>query len=247
MSFMSTVTSGLPAGALLPPEGSAGFFSWPPPTATAGRVGVVVRRSRRRTPAPGTPVGASARGSWAQPTHGPAVRATPSGRAAGSRPGPSTADRGPYSTSSVISSPGWAGRQCSAIASVARPRPAAPRPAGRAPAAGAAGRRPASPMLTHTSAYTACAPAAASAGSRSARPTPGRPRPAACATSGSGGSSAGVATTTSTPALRAQQHQRAGHVVAVAHVGQLQALQVAEALAQRQQVGQRLAGMVLAR
>ena len=45
----------------------------------------------------------------------------------------------------------------------------------------------------------------------------------------------------------AEHGQRARDVVAVAHIGDPQAVQVAEALAERQQIGQRLAGMVVAR
>ena len=60
-------------------------------------------------------------------------------------------------------------------------------------------------------------------------------------------SSGGEATATSTPASPPSDQKRAGHVVAVAHVGQPQPLEPAEALAERQQVGQRLAGVVVAR
>ena len=41
-----------------------------------------------------------------------------------------------------------------------------------------------------------------------------------------------------------EQGQRAGDVVAVAHIGDDEALEPPEALLQRQQVGERLAGMV---
>ena len=44
--------------------------------------------------------------------------------------------------------------------------------------------------------------------------------------------------------MRAQDRERAGAVVAVADVGEAQPLEVAEALAQRQHVGERLAGVV---
>ena len=46
------------------------------------------------------------------------------------------------------------------------------------------------------------------------------------------------------PGQGAEDRQRAGDVVAVADVGELQALEAAEALLQRQQVGQRLAGVM---
>lgn len=46
------------------------------------------------------------------------------------------------------------------------------------------------------------------------------------------------------PGQLAEDRQRAGDVVAVADVGEPQALELAEALAHRQQVGERLAGMV---
>ena len=49
------------------------------------------------------------------------------------------------------------------------------------------------------------------------------------------------------PGDSAKAQQRAGHVVAVPDVGEPQALESPEALAQRDQVGERLAGVVLAR
>ena len=62
-------------------------------------------------------------------------------------------------------------------------------------------------------------------------------------TCSSGSKPGGLATCTRTPAERAGQQQRVGHVVAVAHVGERAALQVALELAQRLEVGERLAGM----
>ena len=54
----------------------------------------------------------------------------------------------------------------------------------------------------------------------------------------------GVATRAVHAELRGRQHQRVADVVAVADVGEVQALRRAEALFQREEVGDRLAGML---
>ena len=58
------------------------------------------------------------------------------------------------------------------------------------------------------------------------------------------GSRRGAATTQLDPGQLAGDRQRAGDVVAVADVGEAQAVELAEALAQGEQVGERLAGVV---
>ena len=132
---------------------------------------------------------------------------------------------------------------------VARARPSAPRRAGTARAATCArrpstGRRPSIPTRRCRARRRPRLRPAASVVTRNR---------AAVRRGGAGhlrhervrASSAGVATTTSRPGLRAEHHQRVGDVVAVADVDELQPVQVAEALAQRQQIGERLARVVV--
>ena len=160
------------------------------------------------------------------------ARVAPSVRAGGSRPDPRP--RSARRRAPPRRSPRRDGRAGSGARSRRRgPWRAAPRRAGRGRAARAcARRRPRRP----------CSPTRPCRSRGRRRP----PRRAAPTRSSGSASSGGVAIASSTPGQARGDQQRARHVVAVADVGELQALEPAEALAQRHQVGERLARVVLA-